>query len=143
MSHQRWLLLGVSTLLGCLLLTFTAQAQVQIIDDDTCTTLGINCPTGTTGEEIASGVSDIILNVLNILLGLLALIAVIVIIYAGVKYILSGGDEDRAKDAKRIILYAIIGLVIIGLSATVVNFVINTFFSSSDGGVVSLFNRLA
>ena len=63
-------------------------------------------------------------NVVNALLSLVGLAAAIFLIYAGVKYIASTGDEEEANQAKRQIIYAIIGLVVIGLSAVIVNIVL-------------------
>ena len=65
--------------------------------------------------------------IVNAFLAIVALIAVIVIIIAGFRLIISGGDEESARAARRQILYAIIGLVIILLSAIIVNFVISLF----------------
>ncbi len=56
-----------------------------------------------------------------------ALLALVALVIGGLLYILSFGNEDRAKTAKRIILYAIIGLLILAVSGMLVNFVIRLF----------------
>lgn len=109
MKFIRWLLLLFS--LGWPVMVL---AQIQNLDASFCR-LGLPC-----GGDIFSYVVWIV----NVLLSLVALAAVIVIIYAGVKYITAMGDEQAAKEAKGIILYAVIGLLIIGLSAAIVNFVV-------------------
>ncbi len=76
-----------------------------------------------TGSSSVS-LSAFILNVLKVALGLVGIIAVAAVIYGGFTYITSFGNEDRAKTAKQIILYAIIGLIIIGGAAIVVNLLI-------------------
>src|SRR5688572_9593705 len=74
------------------------------------------------GLQDGSDLLGAIEKIVNVFLGLVAIVAVIVIVYAGVKYIISLGEEDEAEQAKRMILYALIGLVVIGLSAVIVNF---------------------
>lgn len=63
--------------------------------------------------------------IVNVLLILAGLAAGIFLIIGGVQYITSGSDETGQDKAKNRILYAVIGLIVIGLAAAVVNFVIN------------------
>ncbi len=67
---------------------------------------------------------DALQRIVNALLGFVAVIAVIFIIIGGVRYITSQGDEDAAASAKNTVLYALIGLIIIALSAVLVNFIL-------------------
>lgn len=71
-----------------------------------------------------NGLIPAILNLLSYFLILAAVIAAIYIIFGGVKYIISQGDESAAEEAKSTIVYAVIGLVVIGLAAALVNFII-------------------
>jgi hypothetical protein len=73
-----------------------------------------------------------ILGILIPVLFFMALLAVLVIVIGGIMYIVSLGDEDRTRTAKRIILYALIGLAVILLAGVLVNFVILLF---GGGGV--------
>lgn len=82
------------------------------------------------GAPTGLGVSDsdlptAIVNIINVFLLLAGLVAAIVLIIGGVQYITSRGDEDATEKAKNTILYAVIGLIVIGLSAAIVNFVIS------------------
>ena len=101
------------------LVVFPAAAQIGTFND--CDDLGIQCGSGNAGSDIVR----IVVNIVNVLLSVVALIAAIFIIWGGFQYITSGGDENKAESAKRTILYAVVGLIIIGLSALIVNFVIN------------------
>ncbi len=76
---------------------------------------GLNC-----GTTLASHVK----NITNAVVFVAGLIAVIIIIIAGFRYVISQGDEKAVGDAKNMMLYAIIGLVIVLLSYAAVNFVI-------------------
>jgi hypothetical protein len=70
---------------------------------------------GTLGQNITT--------IINFALGLLGLIAVVFLIYAGVLMVTAGGNEDQVGKAKKIITYAVIGIVVILLSYTIVQFV--------------------
>ena len=65
-----------------------------------------------------------ITSIVNVLLTLAAIIAVIFVIIGGVRYVTSQGDEDAALLAKNTIIYAILGVIVIALSAVIVNFLL-------------------
>jgi hypothetical protein len=52
-------------------------------------------------------------------------LAFLMLIIAGLRYTISQGDPTRVADSKRMIVYTLVGLVVIALAATVVNFVIS------------------
>lgn len=70
---------------------------------------------GTLGQNITT--------IINYALGLLGLIAVGFLIFAGIMMVTAGGAEEQIGKAKKIITYAVIGIVIILLSYTIVTFV--------------------
>jgi uncharacterized membrane protein len=82
--------------------------------------------TGTTPFQgtAQGGLVQAIITIVNILLILAALIAAVFLVIGGIRYITSQGDEEAADKAKNTILYSVIGLIVIGLSAAVVNFVV-------------------
>lgn len=65
----------------------------------------------------------VISNILSTVLNFLALVAVVVIVIAGIRMILSQGDEDAMGTAKKTIFYALIGLVIVLFARVIVGFV--------------------
>jgi len=58
------------------------------------------------------------------LLELAAALAVLAIIYAGVVYTASSGDQKRVESAKDSVKYAIIGLAMAGVAYAIVNVII-------------------
>lgn len=66
-------------------------------------------------------------NIFNVVLALAGALAVVFIVFGGIKYMLSQGDQNRVKQAKDTILYAAIGIVIVIVSFMLVNFVIGKF----------------
>lgn len=81
------------------------------------------------GVKSYGSVNEAVIEVVGVILGIAATLALVAVVIGGVMYILSGGEEDKARRAKGIILAAIIGLVVLGLSAIIVNFIV-TFFST-------------
>lgn len=73
-----------------------------------------------------SPLPDAVIRIVNLLLTIAALAAAIFLIIGGIRYIASQGDEDATEKAKNTILYAIIGLIVIGLAAAIVNFVVGS-----------------
>jgi type IV secretory pathway VirB2 component (pilin) len=63
-----------------------------------------------------------ILNVLKFVLTFLALLAIIFIVVAGIRLIVSQGEEEQKEKAKKTILYVIIGLIVILFARVIVGF---------------------
>lgn len=61
-------------------------------------------------------------------------ISVIMLIWGGLRYIISGGDNKKVTDAKNTILYAIIGLIFAVLAYAIVRFVLNSIGNLSTDG---------
>ncbi len=114
-------------------LAVPATSNAAGINDKVCS--GINTVldgTGTVGSssdcttaansndnKIAKTVSTLI-NLFSLAVGA---VSVVMIIFGGFKYMTSGGSDDKTKDAKNTILYALVGLVIVLLAQTIVKFV--------------------
>ncbi len=82
--------------------------------------VGVTPFQGTAQSDLVTAV----IRIVNYALILAALAAAVFIVYGGVKYITSATDEEAAESAKSIILYAVLGLIVIGLAAAIVNFVV-------------------
>lgn len=65
------------------------------------------------------------LAVINILLAVAGLIAVLVLIIAGFRYVTSFGNEEAVGGAKKMIINALIGIVVIILSFVIVRVISN------------------
>ena len=67
-----------------------------------------------------------VLDVLERVLNFMALIAVIFIVVAGIRLVVSQGEEQEKDKAKKTIIYVIIGLVVILIASAIVSFVSDT-----------------
>lgn len=70
-------------------------------------------------------VDEVIVNAANWIMGIVGVVLVAVLIYGGILYLTSAGNEERTKLAKNVITYAIIGVVIIFAAYLIANFVIS------------------
>jgi amino acid transporter len=68
------------------------------------------------GDTGAGGISGIITTIITIALTLAGLIAILFLIIGGFRYVTAGGNEEQAEAAKKTILNAIIGIIVIILA---------------------------
>jgi hypothetical protein len=78
--------------------------------------VGTNC-----GEDRVNNLFQTVVQLLSIIVGVAS---VIVIIYAGFKYITSGGEQGRVANAKSTLLYAMVGLAVAALAQLLIHFVL-------------------
>ena len=78
-------------------------------------------------EDEANRVNQTLERVVRIFQIVVGIISVMMIIFGGLKYITSGGETNGVKAAKNTILYAVIGLVIVAIAESIVQFVLQRF----------------
>jgi hypothetical protein len=80
------------------------------------------CPETPGGGSTIKGIIEKGLNALTVIAGL---VAVVMIIVSGVKFLTSGGDSNAVASARKTLLFAIAGIIIVAMSQFIVRFVIN------------------
>jgi len=109
-----------------LFLTFSEPACANLIQ----TQEGFKTESNSIGEAFgasASGPRDIrlvIASFVRAFLGFLGIIFVVLIVYAGYLWMTAMGNADKVEQAKKTIIRATIGLVIILASYSITNFII-------------------
>jgi uncharacterized membrane protein YuzA (DUF378 family) len=73
-----------------------------------------------------TGVNGAISLAVNILSLVVGAAAVITLIWAGFKYITSGGDTNKVANAKSTLIYAIVGIAVVGLTQVLVHLVLSS-----------------
>lgn len=113
--------IAVQAILGiaCLATLCTGRAMAFNVYDGAEAARADGMPTELVGEN------GVFQQLTNTVLYAAGIIAVVMLIWGGVRYIISGGDQKKVTDAKNTILYAILGLVVALLSYAIVNFVLN------------------
>jgi hypothetical protein len=77
-----------------------------------------------------SNLPAIIAMIVNSILGLLGLVFVVLIVYSGFTWMTAMGDAKKVEKARKTITSAVIGLLIIILSYSIVSFVSNILAKS-------------
>jgi hypothetical protein len=91
---------------------------------------------GNVQQTTGLGTTDIrivIAKIIRYLLGFLGIIAVLLIMYAGWLWMSSGGNEEKVARAKKTLINAVIGLVIIIASFGIVTFILNRLLGAATG----------
>jgi len=85
-----------------------------------------------TADSAKPGFESII-GITNFILGFVASIAILMIIYGGYLFMMPSGDENTQEKGKTILIQAIIGLIIVILSYTLVS----SIFGATDVSLIS------
>ena len=70
-----------------------------------------------------------VLEVINWAVNFAALFAVIMIVISGFRYITSMGDDKKIGSATRGLIYSLVGLILVFLAPSVIQFVIDNFLA--------------
>lgn len=118
--------LGLSLLLVIPLTGVAATAYAGTVSGDAksqvCGAIdgSTNTACGQGGAEL-SKVFKAVLNVISVLAGAASVFMVVI---AGFKYITSSGESQAVSGAKKTLIYAIIGLIVVALAQVIVHFVL-------------------
>jgi cytochrome bd-type quinol oxidase subunit 2 len=81
---------------------------------------GGECSVGGDQPDIETTIANLI-NIMSIIAGITA---VIMIIISGFRFITANGDSNTVSAARRTLMYALVGVVVVALSQTIVWFVL-------------------
>ena len=86
-------------------------------------------------ENLRLGWDDLVWTIDSILwyvIGLFYFIAIIFAVYAWFTILTSGWDEEKVKKGKKIFIYVLLGLVLILLASTIINWVIDVINTTGN-----------
>ncbi len=121
---------------GCLSLLFglgafgvhPSTAFAADVATDTLTTVGDQTGLSATDPKIIIG------NIIRTALGVVGIILVCVIVYGGFVWMTAAGRPDQVDKAKKILINAVIGLVIILLSWSIATFIVSSLTNATGTG---------
>jgi len=111
MKNQILAVFGIVFLLALLVLPMISAVS---FDDD------ISDEDRATFDEILQPV----MKIYNLIKYVATVVAVIVILFAGITYITSGSNAGKREQAKNMIMYVVIGLIVIWGAPLIVNFIV-------------------
>ena len=75
-----------------------------------------------------TGKNGILIKVIDILSLIVGVACVLVIIISGLRFIVSAGDSNAISSARRSLIYAVVGLLIVIISRALVLFILSIMF---------------
>ncbi|MFA7308970.1 MAG: hypothetical protein WC045_02750 [Patescibacteria group bacterium] len=78
-----------------------------------------------TGLTKTGNLETIIQSVMNTFMAIVGLATIVYLIYGGFMYLTSGGNAEKVTTAKNTIIYAIVGIIIIGAAYAIRGFVLD------------------
>lgn len=88
------------------------------------------------GDYALDDFLSLAINISKWILGMVGSLSLIMFIYGGVMFLISGGGSDKIGQAKKIIVAAVIGLVIVFASYLIIQFVLGSMGLNWNGGKV-------
>jgi hypothetical protein len=130
--------LGMCAVVSFLLVASVASAAVSSATTTytplTATEL-LQVTTGTSIGDVAGlGDADLrttIAQIIRVILAFLGVVAVIIIIWGGFKWMVSGGADEKVRDARKLIVMGIVGLAIVLSAYAIASFVISSLASAT------------
>lgn len=130
--------IGVAVALSAIFLFFSAiSITPALAQADPANNLLFGGTEGNVGAALGLGTEDpriMVARIIRIFIGFLGIIAVGLIMYAGWLWMTSEGNEEQIQRAKRTLINAVIGLVIILSAFAIVSFIIAKFLGGGVGG---------
>ncbi len=117
------IMIMVMTGLSLSILALAPHAALAAPKDEICQGVAA---AGNGGCAGGTGQLDTVIKTgLQIFASIIAIAAVIMLMTAGFKYVTAGGDSGKVGEAKKTIIYAVVGLVIAAFAQSIVMFVLN------------------
>ena len=128
MSMAKRLYVHIFILLAFLASAVFISAPVFAVDPLS----GVDCATAQdsavcsrTGQDPVTGSTGIIRNATRLVALIAGAAAIIVIVLAGIRYITSNGEAEQVSRAKKTIIFASVGLIVIVLGQVIISFVLS------------------
>lgn len=110
-------------------LLFASQAHANVGTTDYLTQIG-------GASQLGDGdLMTIVGSLLNTVLSFLGIVLLFIVLYAGFLWMTAGGDEDKVKKSKSLMINAVIGLIITLAAFAISNFVFDELISATGSQV--------
>lgn len=122
----RWLS-GAALVVLLLMPAAPALAAYQIVPGTTCSQVSNSavCDTPSMANDPLTGSTGLLHVITNLVAVVAGAAAIILIVLAGIRYITSGGDAEEVARAKKTIILASVGLIIIVLARAIINIIVS------------------
>ncbi len=132
--YKNFFIAGLLTAILCMVGVFALV--IPTFGQTSTDAFGISYVEDESQGNIALGNTDIrvtIVRIINVFLGLLGVVAVGLILYGGFVWMTAGGNDEKVGTARKILINAVIGLVIIMSAFAITSFVLNKLYDATNG----------
>lgn len=126
MKRLKLILAAVAVMLCTLAPALPAHAADVL--SEACKAKGAASSAACTGKSTTNpltGSNGILVKVARIMSFLAGASAIILILVSGLMYVMSNGDSSRINSARTTLIYAVVGLIIVGVAQGIVILVLN------------------
>jgi succinate dehydrogenase/fumarate reductase cytochrome b subunit len=111
MKSKTWAILGLVFLLSFFVLQIVSAANFnqEISNED---------------KDAFDEILEPVMKIYNLVKYSATVLAVVVLLFAGVIYMTSGSNPAKREQAKSMVMYVVIGLIVIWIAPLVVNFIV-------------------
>ncbi len=124
--------LGVSASVSALAPNYFAATTTQAKNDACAGVNQLSDGTTSCGTANPTDVNSLVQTVIKVLSLLVGVISVFFLIFAGFRFITSGGDQNTVNSARNMILYAVIGIAIVVLAQLIVHITIDSAATANN-----------
>lgn len=130
MKRTKKAILAVALMMAGVVSVFGTSAPVfaNAFNQDACNQIPDEGQREALGCNNDKNVPEVATNVIKIAVSLLGIVAVLMIVVAGQRYMTSNGEPEKIKQARNMIIYSLIGLIVAILAFAIVSFVQNGVF---------------
>lgn len=126
---KRFVVLPLLILAFCVPIVAYSSVSAKTIFDDACSGGSAQanssvCGTKDNTTNPVSGTNSIIYKVTRLVALVTGVAAVLMIIYTGARLVLSGGEPEKVANARRGLLYSIVGLVVVLLAQAIISYIL-------------------
>ena len=91
------------------------------------------------GFAAGPSITIIIARLIRTVISMLGVMAVVIVLWGGFMYMTSGGNDERVKKAKKILINGLIGLAIVLLSFTIAQFIVGRLVDATGSADLTAF----
>lgn len=121
---------------SCLAIILTAISAPIIASAETDHIIDTNSSAYQTGSYTLNDIMAMIISISGWILGLVGSLALLMFVYGGFMFLISAGSSDKIGQAKKILIAAVIGLVIVFSSYMIIRFVAQAVGVDWQGGKI-------
>lgn len=128
MKLLRRIFVSIALVLGLTFVTAPLVSAAPVLQD-ACKGAGAAsavCQDRNQTANPVTGANGILYKAGRIVAIIAAIVAVFVIMAGGVTYITANGDSNKIATARNMIIYAAVGLAVIGIAGAIVTLIVNT-----------------